>query len=103
MLAPAARGSLSVMSTALPASPAGATVAVCQPWSADDWVDASALLHEYIDWVRDATEFEPVDVQPELVAELADVQGCYSRGDTMLFVARSGDDAVGTVALRFHR
>ena len=91
------------MSAALPTSPAGATVAVCQPWSADDWVDAAALLHDYVDWIRETTGFEPLQVQPELVAELADVQNCYSRGDTMLFLARRDDAAVGTTAVRFHR
>ena len=91
------------MSAALPASPATATVAVCQPWSADDWLDAAALLHDYVDWIRTSSGFEPLDAQPELIAELADVQNRYSRGDTLLFLARSDETAVGTIALRFHR
>lgn len=91
------------MSAALHASPVSASVAVCQPWSADDWRDAAALLHDYVEWVRAATGFEPLDAQPELVVELADVQNRYSRGDTMLFLARRDETAVGTIAVRFHR
>lgn len=65
-----------------------------------DWLEASALLHDYVEWLRAAAGVEPLDEQPALQPELADLPAHYDGARSELFVARLGPLAVGTVAIR---
>lgn len=67
-----------------------------------DWHDAIALLDEYVEWIRTATMFDPFVEQPSFADELVDVAGHYSGSDKVLFIARFGEQAVGTLAVTFH-
>ena len=67
-----------------------------------DWQAATALLREYVNWIRTATTFDPFVEQPSFANELDDVGGHYSNRDRVLFIARLGEQAVGTVAVTFH-
>lgn len=67
-----------------------------------DWVEAAALLHDYIEWVGAVAGIDPLVEQPALVAELADLPGHYGGGRDTLFIGRLGDLAAGTVAVRCH-
>lgn len=68
----------------------------------DDWEQATALLHDYVEWIRAAVGIDPLAEQPHLAGELAVLADHYDRADACLFVAYRGDLAVGTVAVRRH-
>ncbi len=66
-----------------------------------DWIETTALLHDYVEWLRAAVGVEPLDEQPALGPELADLAGHYGIDErSVLFVAHLGRQAVGTVAIR---
>jgi GNAT superfamily N-acetyltransferase len=88
------------MSVADPAAIRAATVR--RATSALDWIEAAGLLHDYLGWMRAAAGFEPLEVQPALAAELADLASHYSGDDAVLFLAAEGGTTVGTIAVRFH-
>ncbi|MAT04072.1 MAG: hypothetical protein CL424_03395 [Acidimicrobiaceae bacterium] len=67
-----------------------------------DWAAATALLHEYVEWMRTATTFDPLVEQPSFATELDDVRAHYSRSDVVLFTAWLDEQAVGTLAVSFH-
>lgn len=64
-----------------------------------DWRDATALLHDYVDWVRGWTGFDPVAEQPQLNLELAHPADQFA-ASAPLFVASWESIAVGMVAIR---
>jgi GNAT superfamily N-acetyltransferase len=67
-----------------------------------DWLDAAALLHDHIEWIRVAAGVDVVAEQPALAAELDQLEGQYSGDNGSLFLARWREVAVGIVAVRFH-
>lgn len=70
--------------------------------SENDWQQATALLFDYVEWVRTAARIDPLAVQPCFAIELATLTEYYAGVDAALFIAWLGDVAVGTVAVRFH-
>lgn len=72
------------------------------PHSPDDWLQATALLHDYVEWLRAAVGVEPLDEQPALATELDDLAAAYDGRTARLFVALDGPMAIGMVALRLH-
>lgn len=77
-------------------------VTIDGPANDDDWHEATALLHDHVEWMRAATCFDPLTEQPDLVAELTDLQVAYSGHGQAVFLARWHGRAVGTVAVRCH-
>ncbi len=73
------------------------------PQTAEDWLQATALLHDYVEWLRVAVGVEPLVEQPALRHELDDLAGTYDGEAAQLFVAFDGTTAVGMVAVRQHR
>ena len=65
-----------------------------------DWHQATALLYDYVEWVRGWTDIDPVAEQPQLHAELAAIAGHYDTDDAALYLATWGAIAVGAVAIR---
>ena len=65
-----------------------------------DWRDATALLHDYAEWVRGWTGLDPVAEQPQLGAELARPDDHYATGAATLYLAAWQAIAVGAVAIR---
>ncbi len=65
-----------------------------------DWFEASALLHDYVEWLRAAVGVEPLSAQPSLGDELQDLPAQYGDDRSTLFVAHLDRLAVGTVAVR---
>jgi GNAT superfamily N-acetyltransferase len=61
-----------------------------------DWREATALLHDYIEWVRGWTDIDPVAEQPQLHAELARPADHYAA----LYLAAWHSIAIGAVAIR---
>lgn len=70
--------------------------------SVADWVQAAALLHDYVEWIQAAARIDPLVEQPCFAVELATLAKHYARPDSWLFIAYRGDLAVGTVAVRRH-
>ncbi len=66
-----------------------------------DWLEATALLHDYVEWLRAAVGVEPLDAQPALRRELADLAGHYDGRRAVLFLATIDRLAVGTIAVRY--
>ena len=65
-----------------------------------DWCEATALLHDYVEWVRGWTGIDPVAEQPQLHTELARVADHYATDDAVLYLAAWEAMAVGAVAIR---
>jgi ribosomal protein S18 acetylase RimI-like enzyme len=77
-------------------------LSVCRAVGPADWQSATSLLREYVAWIRTATMFDPFVEQPNFAHELDDVAEHYSGRDIVLFIARVGEQAVGTLAVNFH-
>ncbi len=73
-----------------------------RPASPQEWRQATALLHDYVEWLRAAVGVEPLDEQPALRTELDDLAAVYDGRSAEWFVALEGGLAVGTVAVRYH-
>jgi len=71
--------------------------------SAMDWRQASALLYDYVAWIRAAVRIDPLVEQPSFAVELASLARHYSEGNARLFIAYDDELAVGTVAVQFHQ
>lgn len=67
-----------------------------------DWIAASALLHDHVEWMRGWTSFDPLAAQPALTAELDDLADHYNGDDAVMLIAEWKGLAVGTVAVRVH-
>jgi putative acetyltransferase len=67
-----------------------------------DWRHATALLHDYVEWVQAVAHVDPLAQQPEMADELVDLRRHYVRPDRVLFVARDEGDPVGIVAIWDH-
>ena len=67
-----------------------------------DWQQATALLHDYAEWIRAAVGIDPLVEQPAFADELCDLAGPYGGDAGFLFIAYDGELAVGTIAVRFH-
>ncbi len=65
-----------------------------------DWLEASALMHDYVEWLRAAVGVEPLSAQPSLADELHDLPAQYGNDRSTLFLAYLDRLAVGTVAIR---
>jgi GNAT superfamily N-acetyltransferase len=64
------------------------------------WHEATALLHDYVEWVRGWTGVDPVAEQPQLQAELGALADHYSTDDAAFYLAVWQALAVGAVAIR---
>ena len=65
-----------------------------------DWREATALLHDYIEWVRGWTLIDPVAEQPQLHTELACPADHYATDDAALYLAAWHAIGIGAVAIR---
>ncbi|MEM9134962.1 MAG: GNAT family N-acetyltransferase [Actinomycetota bacterium] len=90
------------MRTTPPTDTGTGSVDVRPPRSTDDWHQATALLHDYVEWLRAAVGVEPLDEQPAIATELADLAAVYDGRAARLFLAFDGPLAVGMVAVRPH-
>ena len=75
---------------------AGAMFSVHRASTGSDWREATALLHDYIEWVRGWTDIDPVAEQPQLHAELARPADHYAA----LYLAVWHSIAIGAAAIR---
>ena len=84
------------------------------------WQRATALLWDYVTWIREAAGLDPLIEQPSFRAEIDRLDAAYAGDDAVLYIASerarigSGDDdddgdgesdgerVVGTVAVRHH-
>ncbi len=78
------------------------TLDIRRACSDDDLEDATALLHDFVEWMRAAGGFDPLTVQPALADELAALGGHYRGSDRVLLLARWHGRPAGTAAVRFH-
>lgn len=67
-----------------------------------DWRQASALLHDHLDWMRAAGGFDLRDEQPAVAIELGDLPREYRARGAALFVAYDSKVPAGIVAIRRH-
>ena len=67
-----------------------------------DWRQASALLHDHLDWMRAAGGFDLRDEQPAIAIELGDLPREYRARGAALFVAYDSKVPAGIVAIRRH-
>jgi GNAT superfamily N-acetyltransferase len=67
-----------------------------------DLVDAAALLHDHVEWIRTAAGFDPLAAQPALADELAHLREHYAAPGRELWLADRDGLAVGTVAVHVH-
>src|SRR5688572_459094 len=65
-----------------------------------DWREATALLHDYVEWVRGWTGVDPVAEQPQLRTELVRPADHFATDDAVLYLADWETSAVGAVAIR---
>ena len=65
-----------------------------------DWHQATALLYDYVEWVRGWTDFDPLAEQPQLHAELASLADHYASEAAALYLVDWQAIAVGVVAIR---
>jgi putative acetyltransferase len=66
----------------------------------DDWREATALLYDYVEWVRGWTGVDPVTEQPQLGTELVRPADHFATDDAALYLAAREASAVGAVAIR---
>jgi len=66
----------------------------------DDWREATALLHDYVEWVRGWTGVDPVAEQPQLGTELVRPADHFATRDAVLYLAAWEAIAVGVAAVR---
>lgn len=75
------------------------SVSVCR--TPREWLIATRLLSEYLDWLGAASGVGDVTVaQPSAAHELADLSAVYGGRDDAFFLARHGALTVGTVGVR---
>ena len=67
--------------------------------TADDWRQATALLHDYVEWLRSWTDIDPL-AQPQLQTELGGLADQYATDDAALYLVDWQAIAVGAVAIR---
>jgi GNAT superfamily N-acetyltransferase len=72
------------------------------PATAAEWDQATALLHDYVEWFRAAAGIDLTVEQPAFADELAALADHYRSDDRRLFVAFRGNLAVGTIAVAIH-
>ncbi len=65
-----------------------------------DWREATALLYDYVEWVRGWTGVDPVAEQPQLRTELVRPADHFATDDAVLYLAAWEASAVGAVAIR---
>ena len=65
-----------------------------------DWLQATALLYDYIEWIRSWTDIDPLAAQPQLRADLDALAGHYATEDAALYFAAWHAIAIGIVAIR---
>jgi GNAT superfamily N-acetyltransferase len=65
-----------------------------------DWHQATALLHDYVEWLRGWTDVDPFAEQPQLHAELALLADHYATDAAALYLVDWQAIAVGVVAIR---
>ena len=65
-----------------------------------DWREATALLYDYVEWVRGWTGIDPVAEQPQLHAELERLADHYVTDDAALYLAAWEAIGAGAVAIR---
>ena len=75
---------------------------IAEAADATDWIQAQALLYDYVEWIRAASGFDPFEKQDEFGPEIEQLEELYSSHDRTLFVAWYGELAVGTVGMRRH-
>jgi GNAT superfamily N-acetyltransferase len=67
-----------------------------------EWAEATALLHDHLEWVRVAAGIDLLDVEPGLTEQVTSLASHFDGRDGEVFVAHVRDVAVGTVSVRFH-
>ena len=65
-----------------------------------DWREATALLYDYVEWVRGWTGTDPLAEQPQLHTELGHLADHYTTDGAALYLAAWQAIAVGAVAIR---
>jgi GNAT superfamily N-acetyltransferase len=65
-----------------------------------DWREATALLYDYVEWVRGWTDVDPVAEQPQLNTEMGGLADHYATDDAALYLAAWQAISVGAVAIR---
>ena len=85
-----------------PPSLASGGVEVRLPTNAWEWRQASALLHDFAEWVRVGAGIDLRAQQPAFGRELDDLVAAYAADDADMFVAFEERLAVGIVAVRYH-
>ncbi len=65
-----------------------------------DWREATALLYDYVEWVRGWAGIDPVAAQPQLHADLACLADRYATDDAALYLVAWRAITVGVVAIR---
>ena len=68
--------------------------------TAADWREATALLYDYVEWVRCWTGIDPLAEQPQLHTELARPADHYATDDAALYLVDWQAITVGAVATR---
>jgi GNAT superfamily N-acetyltransferase len=66
------------------------------------WRDATALLHDYVDWVRGWMGVDPIAEEPRIGTELRGVADQYASGEGAYYLAHWHGIGVGAVAIRVH-
>ena len=64
------------------------------------WNEATALLYDYVEWIRGWTGIDPVAERPEVQEELAALADHYATDHAVLYLAAWQAIAVGAVAIR---
>ncbi len=95
------------MITSTVPDPVVAQRGVAQPsvrWArtALDWVEATAMLHDYAAWLRAVAGIDVETAQPAFTSELADLAGAYATPESQLLVSTAGPLLGGMVAVRHH-
>lgn len=83
-------------------SRAGFGVEVRSPVDEWEWRQASALLHDFAEWVHAAAGVDLSAEQQHFGRELDNLAAVYSADDAGMFIALDHGLAVGMVAVRYH-
>lgn len=67
-----------------------------------DLDQATALVGDYVEWLRTATRLDPIAAQPAMVCELRALCELQDEPDSTILIASVDDVPVGTVAVRRH-
>ena len=63
-----------------------------------DWLQATALLYDYVEWIRSRTDIDPLAAHPQLQADLSCLADHYATEDAALYLGAWHGTAVGVVA-----